>query len=85
VKIPPFPDCLRRARVAAGYPTKQALIDHLGMRRTDYSRLENGYRPNPAWNHVYSLIVGGNLPIEKFFPKKMIMDAARRLEPNGED
>ncbi len=79
MKVRNFSECLRRARKDAGYATKKALFDKIGMGVMTYTYMENGNRPNPAWNHVYTLIVHGNLPLEAFFPPRTIREAHARL------
>lgn len=85
MKIPEFDVCLRRARLAAGYATKQALIDRVEVHRQTYTAMENGVRPNPAWRYVYKIIVAGNLPLEEFFPERCILDAADRIASSNGD
>lgn len=70
---------LAEARRAAGIPSQAALARRVGLRRNVYSRTESGSRPNPTWEYVYRIIVGGGLGLEHFFPRDMIISACKRI------
>jgi DNA-binding XRE family transcriptional regulator len=74
-----LPRCLAAARRAAGIPSQAELARRVGLRRHQYGRMEAGARPNPAWEYVYRIIVGGGLGLEHFFPRDMIISACKRI------
>jgi transcriptional regulator with XRE-family HTH domain len=73
---------LRAARKAAGIDSGKEAGDRVGMAQSNYWRLENK-QARPGWPAVHRLIVSLNLGLEHFFPRKMILEAARRIEGNG--
>jgi DNA-binding XRE family transcriptional regulator len=84
LKVPSFGRCLGEARVRAGYGTKSALGQKVGLSRDRIYRMEVGDRSeNPTWQVAWKVIVAGELPLEYFFPPEMLKAAAGRLRRAG--
>lgn len=79
LKVPDFPTLIRQAREWMGWPSMSAAAREAGVHRNHWSRVETGVRPNPQWRLVYTLIAGGALPLEIFFPEEQILDSAARI------
>lgn len=78
VKRTPFARQVREARLVAGYGSLDAASEKAGMDVCNLSRLETRVG-DPRWSTVHRLITRLGLPLERFFPAELILEAAGRL------